>query len=201
MAGKGNDHAPDGGARDESFLARWSRRKQAAENGPTIQSDVDEDVEPPAVADAEASVAAADEADAGADEEALPHPDTLDADSDFSAYLTGRVSSAFRRAAMRRLFSQPEFNLKDGLDDYDDDYTQFRSLGETVTAHMRHRAERQREREHERAAEGREAAPAEDDAHAPPAGDDDGRRAPADAPERSQAGDRRGGDGDDDDAG
>lgn len=194
MAGNASDR---GDPRGESFLARWSRRKQAAQQGPAPQAGADEEIEAPVADGAEADVSPIDEAEAGADadEEALPHPDTLEADSDFSAYLTGRVSSAFRRAAMRRLFSQPEFNVKDGLDDYDDDYTQFRSLGETVTAHMRHRAERQRER----AAEGGEA---EGDVDAAPqAGDAGGSGASADAPERSAGADRRARDGDDDDAG
>ena len=36
---------------------------------------------------------------------------------------------------------QGAFNIRDGLDDYDDDYTTYKSLGKTITAEMRHRAE------------------------------------------------------------
>lgn len=158
--------ANNGGAgrsrREDSFLARWSRRKHQAEQGPPVDeadpaaTPVDTGAQPPATdtgsVDAAATAPPADteSADAGTVDAELPHPDTLDQNSDFSAYLTKRVSSAFRRAAMRRLFSSPEFNVRDGLDDYDEDYTQFQSLGNTVTAHMRHHAERLRQREQDR---------------------------------------------------
>ncbi len=205
MAGNESNRAGDGRAGQESFLARWSRRKQAAQHGPAPQAETGEEAEPPAVDEAAGGVAAdsaaADPGEAGAHAEALPHPDTLAADSDFSAYLTGRVSSAFRRAAMRRLFSQPEFNVKDGLDDYDEDYTQFRSLGETVTAHMRHRAERAHQREQEGPAEREGAAPAEDEPASTPAAREDQPSAPTDEPDGGDAGGRHARHGDDDDAG
>ena len=160
MPADGNNDRHGSTRREDSFLARWSRRKHEAQHGIPP-----EDAEPAASpADTDAPVP---DSDTGTvDEEAgatpavadsepadaeLPHPDTLDRDSDFSVYLTKRVSSAFRRAAMRRLFSSPEFNVRDGLDDYDEDYTQFQSLGNTVTAHMRHHAERLRQRDEEKA--------------------------------------------------
>ena len=171
MPSDGNNRRP-GRARDEdSFLARWSRRKHEAEHGPSTEESeeaatpVDADPQAPAAdpVDDEASASAphTDSADVEAAEADLPHPDTLDRDSDFSVYLTKRVSSAFRRAAMRRLFSAPEFNVRDGLDDYDDDYTQFQSLGNTVTAHMRHHTERLRQREQDKAEQAERDAEAE----------------------------------------
>lgn len=153
MPSDGNNDRPGSTRREDSFLARWSRRKHQAEHG--IPVDENEPVETPVdtdadtdIPDGEAPVAAPDTGPADAD---LPHPDTLDQNSDFSVYLTRRVSSTFRRAAMRRLFSSPAFNVRDGLDDYDEDYTQFQSLGNTVTAHMRHHAERLRQREQDKA--------------------------------------------------
>jgi len=62
---------------------------------------------------------------------------------------------------MRRLFSSPEFNVRDGLDDYDEDYTQFQSLGNTVTAHMRHHEERLRQRDQDKAEQAERDAEAE----------------------------------------
>lgn len=144
--------------RDEPFLKRWSRRKGAAERpdaagAPAATPETDHEGSPPETAGGEAPPTESAEAAAGTEaapiDEELPDPETLDRDSDFSAYLSERVSSRLRRAAMRRLFSSPEFNVRDGLDDYDEDYTQFKSLGETVTAHMRYHQERLRRRDEE----------------------------------------------------
>jgi len=157
MPSDGNNRRTDRGAREDSFLARWSRRKHEAEHGPSAgetepeaQAPVDADVCPPAPETVDEDAGAAVEEVEPVDED-LPHPDTLHSNSDFSVYLKRHVSSAFRRAAMRRLFSSPEFNVRDGLDDYDEDYTQFQSLGNTVTAHMRHHEERLRQRDQEKA--------------------------------------------------
>lgn len=166
MPGDGNNGRPGSTRREDSFLARWSRRKHEAEHGIPVEADEPEETPEDTAAPATDSATAEDEARAAeaeaepADAE-LPHPDTLDRNSDFSAYLTKRVSSTFRRAAMRRLFSSPGFNVRDGLDDYDEDYTQFQSLGNTVTAHMRHHAERLRQRDQERAEQAERDAEAE----------------------------------------
>lgn len=71
----------------------------------------------------------------------MPPLDSLTADSDVSGFLSPRVSEALRKAALQRLFQQPEFNVMDGLDDYCEDYRNFKPLGEVVTADMRHRLE------------------------------------------------------------
>ena len=46
-----------------------------------------------------------------------------------------------RKKALARLFHSPKFNIRDGLDDYDDDYTTYKPLGNIVTAEMRRKAE------------------------------------------------------------
>ena len=43
---------------------------------------------------------------------------------------------------LRRWFHRPEFNQRDGLDDYDGDYGRFDPLGDMITAHLRHRIQR-----------------------------------------------------------
>lgn len=178
MPSDGNNRRPARTRREDTFLARWSRRKHEAEHGaPVAESEpaaapVETDTEPAGTDTGTADEATTatvpdiesadtESADAEPIEADLPHPDTLDRNSDFSAYLTKRVSSAFRRAAMRRLFSSPAFNVRDGLDDYDDDYTQFQSLGNTVTAHMRHHTERLRQREQDKAEQAERDAEAE----------------------------------------
>lgn len=176
--------------RDEPFLKRWSRRKQAADQGdaahaPAETDAADDERAPPSTTDDAADTATEEAAPTDAD---LPPPESLDRDSDFSAYLSGRVSSGLRRAAMRRLFSLPEFNVRDGLDDYDEDYTQFKSLGDTVTAHMRHHRERLRRRD-----EAREAARAQEQAEADqaqpraPTAADEADTGPDDDPARTGA--------------
>ncbi len=47
---------------------------------------------------------------------------------------------------MRKLFHSPKFNVRDGLDDYDLDYTNPEPLGNIVTAEMRRRILREIER-------------------------------------------------------
>jgi hypothetical protein len=129
---------------DEDFVTRWSRRKHEAARGRT-----------PARPDAEEPAPGEDVADTGPTDADLPAPDSLGPDSDYSAFLSKRVSEGLRRAALRKLFHQPQFNVRDGLDDYDEDYRSFASLGDTVTADMRFHRERLR----------RKAQEAEDEAH------------------------------------
>jgi uncharacterized protein DUF3306 len=109
-------------------LSRWSRRKlEAARADPAVR-----DVAPapdlapasppapsgsPAVATAAAPVVTPVEA-------ARPEVDTLTFESDFGAFLTPEVDPATQRAALKKLFSDPRFNVMDGLDTYIDDYTQ-----------------------------------------------------------------------------
>jgi len=47
-----------------------------------------------------------------------------------------------QRLTLRKLFLSPEFNRRDGLDDYSGDYRSFEPLGDVVTATVRHQMER-----------------------------------------------------------
>jgi hypothetical protein len=60
----------------------------------------------------------------GSLDETLPDPETLEAGSDFSGYMVPGVSSALRRRALKRLWATGNYNVRDGLDDYDLDYRQ-----------------------------------------------------------------------------
>ncbi|MYL24716.1 DUF3306 domain-containing protein [Vreelandella massiliensis] len=77
-----------------------------------------------AAEDNEASEAPAKEVppEPGSLDHTLPDPDTLAADSDFSAFMAPGVSSALRRKALRRLWSTGDYNVRDGLNDYDHDF-------------------------------------------------------------------------------
>ena len=63
----------------------------------------------------------------GADPQApapeLPPLDKLTLESDYRGFFHPKVSEDTRRAALKKLFSNPHFNVMDGLDVYIDDYS------------------------------------------------------------------------------
>lgn len=120
-------------------LQRWSERKMRAR---------DEAPEPQELRQEALAEAPADPPPTDAD---MPSLDTLTAESDYSAFLSPGVSDGLRRLALRQLFAAAKFNVCDGLDDYDEDFTQFAKLGDTLTSDLRHRLEMERQRENSRA--------------------------------------------------
>jgi hypothetical protein len=106
-------------------LSRWSRRKLDA-----ARAKAQPPAAPPAV---EAAPVAATPAPAA---EALPPVESLTIDSDFAAFLSPKVDEAVKRAALRKLFSDPRFNVMDGLDVYIDDYTKADPLPEGMLAKL-----------------------------------------------------------------
>jgi hypothetical protein len=117
------------------FLARWSRRKleardSAAEPGADPANTAVAASDPAAPSQPEHKVRELTDAD-------MPPLETLDAESDYAPFMSPGVSDGLRRMALRKLFNQPDFNVTDGLNDYDDDYTQFASLGGVVTHEMK----------------------------------------------------------------
>ena len=87
---------------DRNFLRRWSQRKLDAARAP----------EPPKAAPAPS-----------APEAPLPSIDSLTFESDFAAFMQSKVAESVKRAALKKLFSDPRFNIMDGLDVYIDDYS------------------------------------------------------------------------------
>ena len=126
---QGDDAPPEA----EPFLERWARRKAQARAG-----NEDESPQPAAEPAPEPQEPQARQQDP------LPLPDlaSLGADSDYSAFMAPGVDEGMRRQALRKLFSSPQFNIRDGLDDYCDDFTQWTKLGDIVTADMRYQIER-----------------------------------------------------------
>jgi hypothetical protein len=62
--------------------------------------------------------------DSTANEIELPSLDTLDASSDYTAFMRDGVSEELKNAALRKLWRlNPVFANLDGLNDYDDDFT------------------------------------------------------------------------------
>ncbi|MCZ8253120.1 MAG: DUF3306 domain-containing protein [Hylemonella sp.] len=112
----------------EGFLGRWSQRKQALREGKPLEEPL-VSVAPPTPAPAVAARTPPVQAEPGAAPEVeAPPPPTLEEaqaltpQSDFRRYVAGDVDPEVRHAAMRKLFSDPHFNVMDGLDIYIDDY-------------------------------------------------------------------------------
>jgi len=119
-----NDDTPTG------FLSRWSRRKVDVREGRPLD-------EPKFTADQASTVAHAANASASAsaamqgenEPPAKPSPTLADAqhltpESDFTDFMARGVSPDVKNAAVKKLFSDPHFNVMDRMDIYIDDYSQ-----------------------------------------------------------------------------
>lgn len=98
------------------FLRRWSRLKREAA----------------AVAEAPPAPAAAEKLPE------LPSVDSLNFDSDFSAFMKAKVDESLKRAALKKLFADPRFNYMDGLDVWTGDYTGEDPIPESLLAQLDH---------------------------------------------------------------
>lgn len=173
---------------ERSFYGRWSRRKHLARTGQSLPEAPDPHVllrqpeaqaQPLPVSDAEPDAEPGAELESGEPappeltDADMPALETLGADDDYSGFMSPGVSEALRAKALRKLFMSSKFNVVDGLNDYDDDFTTFEALGDIITSDMRHRmeveAEKARAKAEEEAEREASAAPAEDAEAAPAA--------------------------------
>jgi len=128
----------------DDFLGRWSQRKLNVEQETAdAQKTVVDEVAQPELLD-EAQIPLREEGDADlivnelgdelgdelAHEEQEPHPaegidiETLDYESDFTVFMNDKVPETLRRMALRKLWrSNPILANIDGLNDYDEDFT------------------------------------------------------------------------------
>jgi hypothetical protein len=97
----------------EAFLSRWSRLKQ----------------EQPAEKKAEV-------APAPATVPPLPPVDQLTPESDFSGFMNPKVEDALRRVALKKLFSDPHFNIPDPYEAYSGDWTGGEPIPEAMLASL-----------------------------------------------------------------
>ena len=141
----------------EGPLRRWARRRREVAREEQALAEArqvgapDERAKTPGPVD-EASRPAEAEEKVLTDED-MPPLESLDENSDYSGFLSQGVSEGLRRRALRKLFTSAVFNVPDGLDDYDDDFTSFAALGDIVTADMKHQAEVEAERARQAEAE------------------------------------------------
>lgn len=132
---------------NQSLVSRWSRRKSAARARHRRANHADDgQALDAASADDGSEEPRAGEQDSPTDAD-MPSIDSLGEGSDYRGFLSPRVSESLQRAALRKLFQSPRFNVRDGLDDYDGDYTRYLPMDDdTVTAHAKFQAARLRER-------------------------------------------------------
>ena len=103
----------------EPFLNRWSRLKQETQDPPPQDKAPEKAVDPKAAPPE------------------LPPLDKLTLDSDYRAFFHPKVGEDVRRAALKKLFSDPRFNVMDGLDVYIDDYSKTEPIPPAMLAGLR----------------------------------------------------------------
>lgn len=153
----------------EGPLQRWARRRRKVAREEEAAAEArredrkDESAQAPDVRelDGEAPEAVAVEEKVLADAD-MPPLESLHEDSDYSGFLSPGVSEGLRRRALRKLFMSAVFNVRDGLDDYDDDFTSFEPLGDVVTSDMKHQVEMEAERARRARADAARGATSED---------------------------------------
>ena len=126
----------------EGFASRWSRRKQEVANETAVE-DLPEKVDDTEVIADEETLAEQklEKLNALTDED-MPDIETLNEDSDFSGFMSTGVSETLRKMALRKLFHGKTYNIRDGLDEYDGDYTSFEKLDPNlITCDMKHMIE------------------------------------------------------------
>jgi hypothetical protein len=112
----------------DGFLGRWSQRKRDAQAGRLDGDAPHNDMRPGVVSTTEPlplteSVQSSPSQDSPEREPpTLADTAQLTPDSDFQPFMAKDVASEVRNAAMKKLFTDPHFNVMDGLDIYIGDY-------------------------------------------------------------------------------
>ena len=119
----------------DGFLGRWSQRKQAVREGKPLVEPAAPMVRPDPVAIPERREAQLPHPARTGAVEAPPEPvepapvlslddvKALTAESDYAPFVSRAVSPEVRNAAMKKLFTDPHYNVMDRLDIYIDDYS------------------------------------------------------------------------------
>jgi len=131
------------------FLSRWSQRKAQVKQPPSVPSVPAVSSAPvvpaepavrtePALRPAQHErdpVAAVEPAEAPA-RPTLEDVAELTRESDFSRFVAPGVDTGVKNAAMKKLFTDPHFNVMDGLDIYIDDYNKFEPIPKSMLRQM-----------------------------------------------------------------
>jgi hypothetical protein len=105
----------------DGFLSRWSRRKARVQEGQPAQEPPHAAVPVPDTLPS-ATPAAMPAPAAAAPAPTLDDVSGLEPGSDFRPFVARDVDPQVRNAALKKLFTDPQFNVMDGLDTYIDDY-------------------------------------------------------------------------------
>jgi hypothetical protein len=124
-------------AGDETFLRRWSRRKQAAGGDHPTSNDPFPPEPVPAPQSPPAPVLT---------DEDMPPIESLTPESDFSGFMSPGVSEGLRQRALRVLFRSPQLNARCPLDSEYYDCANMTPLGSIITHEMREEMEREAEK-------------------------------------------------------
>ena len=134
-----------------NFFSRWSQRKLDESNDEPLE--VEQTLEATELTSSDSSSEVSLEMEAAApqslESDALetneevnasdvqdPAPEATE-DLSVAQLLVSEASESVKKAALRKLFLSEEFNVRDGLDDYDDDYSNLKSLSEGVAETLR----------------------------------------------------------------
>ncbi len=135
----------------EGFLGRWSQRKQYIRTGkPLVEPEITVKpaaLNPKALKNEAIGTEKIEKTDKSTGIVALeekpeaPLPTMADvhqltAESDFSPFVAKNVSSEVRNSAMKKLFTDPHYNVMDRLDIYIDDYSQPDPIPESMLRQM-----------------------------------------------------------------
>ena len=125
---------------NERFLSRWARVKHRAQAQESPIADQPTDIAPVDGAVRGTSIGAPDKPKVAEDAraagvlpdspvpEALPSLDSLTPQSDFTPFMARDVDPQLRNLAMKKLFTDPHYNVMDRLDIYIDDYSTHQPL-------------------------------------------------------------------------
>ena len=132
----------------DGFLGRWSKRKLEVKEGKALEAEPVVPVQPEPLPQPSLKGGGSEQplAMTGAADVVVPPPHAqeggggdnanqppaltledvkaLTADSDFSRFAASGVAPDVKNAAMKKLFSDPHYNIMDGLDTYIGDYSQ-----------------------------------------------------------------------------
>jgi hypothetical protein len=98
----------------EKFLSRWSRLKQESKDLPREKETAKTESAPPE----------------------LPAVEKLTPESDFTGFMHPKVEDALRRVALKKLFSDPHFNVPDPYEAYSGDWTGGEPIPEEMLAKL-----------------------------------------------------------------
>jgi hypothetical protein len=130
------------------FFSRWSQRKQAVKLGLAEEDKIPDQtadktlakIQPPVPTSsaplAKVNSNSAEKTDEPPQLPTLADVEKLTPQSDFSSFMTQGVTPEVRNAAMKKLFTDPHYNVMDGLDIYIGDYNTPDPMPEGMLAKM-----------------------------------------------------------------